>query len=105
MTSSTFVYRGAKIPLKIFEEYKDIKNENRVLELRGFTSTSLKKDIAFQFMFRGLSKDQVPVLYQIYNLNEDGMCYFKLDNEEYSLFPFEQEVLIFTGEYFHIIKI
>ena len=89
--------------MKIFEEYKDIKNENRVLELRGFTSTSLKKDIAFQFMFRGLSKDQVPVLYQIYNLNDEGLSYFKLDNEEYSLFPFEQEVLLFTGLSFKII--
>ena len=29
MTSETFVYRGAKIPLKIFEEYKKIKNYNK----------------------------------------------------------------------------
>ena len=49
-------------------------------------------------MFRGLSKDVVPVLYQIHNLNEDGYfgapAYFKLDSSDYSLFPQEQEVLL-----------
>ena len=48
-------------------------------------------------MFRGLSKDVVPVLYQIHNLNDDGYEYFKLDNLDYSLFPNEQEVLLKTG--------
>ena len=56
-------------------------------------------------MFRGLSKDVVPVLYQIHNLNEDGYRYFKLDNLDYSLFPNEQEVLLFTGSRFEIIEI
>ena len=63
ISSDTFVYRGARLPLKIFEEYKDLKNKNEKLKLRGFTSTSLNKEIAFSFMFRGLSKDDVPVLY------------------------------------------
>jgi hypothetical protein len=72
MTSSTFVYRGAKLPLKIFEEYQDKKNKNESLELLGFTSTSLKKEEAFKFMFGGLSKDQVAVLYQISNLRGNG---------------------------------
>ena len=43
LKSETFVYRGAKLPLKIFEEYKDLKNKNEWLELKGFTSTSLNK--------------------------------------------------------------
>ncbi len=43
LSSKTFVYRGAKLPLKIFEEYKDLKNNNWELELKGFTSTSLNK--------------------------------------------------------------
>ena len=51
-------------------------------------------------MFRGLSKDVVPVLYQIYNLSENGWDYFKLDNLDYSLFPNEQEVLLYTGSRF-----
>ena len=52
-----------KLPLKIFEEYKDKQNQNEWLELLGFTSTSLKKEEAIKFMFKGLSKDEVPVLY------------------------------------------
>ena len=47
LTSKTFVYRGAKLPLKTFEEYKDIQNYNGWLILKGFTSTSLQKEIAF----------------------------------------------------------
>ena len=84
MTSETLVYRGVKLPLKIFEEYKNIQNKNRELELKGFTSTSLKKEEAFKFMFRGLKKEDVPVLYQINNLHEKGLGYFKLDNADYS---------------------
>ena len=56
-------------------------------------------------MFRGLSKDVVPVLYQIHNLSEYGFYYFKLDNLDYSLFPNEQEVLLKTGSWFEIIEI
>ena len=56
-------------------------------------------------MLRGMSKDKVPVLYQISNLSEDGYHYFKLDNADYSLFPYEQEVLLYTGLYFRIIDI
>ena len=56
-------------------------------------------------MFRGLSKDVVPVLYQIHDLSEYGYNYFKLDNADYSLFPYEQEVLLFTGLRFKIIEI
>jgi hypothetical protein len=51
-----------------------------------------------------LSKDDVPVLYQINNLNERGWLYFKLDSEEYSLFPYEHEVLLNPGSEFEIIE-
>ena len=56
-------------------------------------------------MFRGLSKDVVPVLYQIHNLSEYGWNYFKLDSSDYSLFPNEQEVLLLTGLDFEITEI
>ena len=56
-------------------------------------------------MFRGLSKDQVAVLYQINNLDEDGLLYFKLDNSDYSLLPYEEEVLLRTGTPFEIVEI
>ena len=56
-------------------------------------------------MFRGLSKDDVPVLYQINYRDKNGYYYFKLDNEDYSLFSYEQEVLLVTGSKFEIIEI
>ena len=51
-------------------------------------------------MLKGLNKDNMLVLYQINNLSEIGLNFFKLDNENYSLFPNEQEVLLATGLYF-----
>ena len=83
--------------METFKEYKEIKNKNESLTLRGFTSTSLKKDKAFGFLFRGLRKDFVPVLYQINNLSEKGYKHFYLDSEEYSLYSDEKEVLLATG--------
>ncbi len=56
-------------------------------------------------MFTGLNKEDVSVLYQINNLNKDGYGYFKLDNADYSLFPYEQEVLLWNRLYFSILKI
>jgi hypothetical protein len=47
-------------------------------------------------MFKGISNQNIPVLYQISNINEKGKYYFKLDNAYYLLFPYEQEVLLLT---------
>jgi hypothetical protein len=43
--------------LKVLEEYKDIKNINKMLELNGFTSTSLKKEEVLKYMFKCLSDE------------------------------------------------
>ena len=40
-------------------------------------------------MFRGLNQDDVPVLYEIYNLNKDGFNYFMLDDEDYTFFLYD----------------
>ncbi len=40
-------------------------------------------------MFRGLSKEVVPVLYDITNLRKDGKGFFKLDSDAYTFFPNE----------------
>jgi hypothetical protein len=40
-----------KLPLKVFEEYKEMKNKNEKLQLKGLISTSLKKEVAIKFMF------------------------------------------------------
>jgi len=50
----------------------------------GFTSTTLEKNEAFKFLFGKLKKDEVPVLFSIKNLTEDGYDYFKLDSDKYS---------------------
>jgi hypothetical protein len=44
------------------KEAKDEMDEEKLI-FKGFTSTSLQKEQAFKFMFKGLSKDDVPVLY------------------------------------------
>ncbi len=54
---------------------------------------------------KGLSEEEVPVLYQISNLDNHFPFYFKLDNEDYSLFPSEQEVLLRPGSFFEINEI
>ena len=56
-------------------------------------------------MFGGFINHRVPVLYQINNLDEDGFFYFKLDSEEYTLFPQMQEVLLANNISFNIIEI
>ena len=56
-------------------------------------------------MFGKLKKDEVPILYQITNLSKYGLDYFILDSDEYSLFPYEQEVLFRTGSWFDIVEI
>ncbi len=56
-------------------------------------------------MFKGQNNEDFPVLYQINNLDKNGWNYFKLDNEDYSLFPQEQEVLLKTGSIFEILEI
>ncbi len=63
MTTDTLVYRGAKLPFKILEEYKDIQQKNEFFEFKGLLSTSLKKEDAIKFIFTGLKKEDFPVLY------------------------------------------
>ena len=41
--------------------------------------------------------DQVPVLYKINGLSMHSTDYIKLDKSDYSLFPYEKEVLLLSG--------
>ena len=56
-------------------------------------------------MFKQLADEEVPVLYQIYNLHEKGIFYFNLDNSEFSLFNYEQEILFWVNSEFNIEEI
>ena len=106
LDSNTFVYRGAKLPMSVIERYKKLMKENKEwLKVYGFTSTTLIKKEAYKFMFTNLKKDEVPVLYQITNLDSKGEWYFKLDNDNYSLFYSEQEVLFRSCSDFEVVNI
>jgi hypothetical protein len=52
-----------------------------------------------------LKPDEVPVLFEITNLDEDGWNYFILDSKDYSLFDYEKEVLLLSGDWFNIVDI
>ncbi len=52
-----------------------------------------------------MNKENVHVIHQINNVSESGLFYLKLDSAEYSLFPYEQDVLLRTGSEFTILEI
>ena len=56
-------------------------------------------------MINGVKKNDVPILFQFSNLDDNGMFYFQLDSDDYSIYPDEKEVLLDTGMRFDIIKI
>ena len=99
------VYRGSKLTQNIVDSYKDIKQKGEVLTLRGFTSTSESKDVAFGFMFNQLKPSDVPVLYQIQGVDSFGYSYFRLNMKEYAIFLNEKEVLFRSGMEFKILDI
>jgi hypothetical protein len=74
------VYRGVQLTELNLQELKDKKMNSEGLKLRGFQSTSLSKDVAFQFMFRYLKKELVPVLFEINSFDTKGYSYFMMDS-------------------------
>jgi hypothetical protein len=48
-------------------------------------------------MIKNLTNNQIPVLFEISNLPKDGTDYFKLDEEDFTLFKEEKEVLLRDG--------
>ena len=56
-------------------------------------------------MFGKLKEGDVPVLYQINNIDENGWNYFRLNMKVYSLFDNEKEILFYSGKSFVIIDI
>jgi hypothetical protein len=51
-------------------------------------STSLKIEIAVQFMLKGATSKKIPVLLEITNIG-DSELYFELNSPDYSLFSYE----------------
>ena len=67
------------------------------MNLKGFTSTSYDKECAIGFaLFDSDDTEHKPVLWRI---NWKGNSHhFRLNDEEYSAYPDEQEVLLYDGE-------
>lgn len=42
-------------------------------------------------------EDHISILYEITGLNSDGLGYFNLDNDDYTCFPLEKEILLCDG--------
>ena len=56
-------------------------------------------------MFYNLKKDEEAVLFEISNLNQNGLHYFVLEGQDYTVFPSEKEFLLQTGMSFDIHQI
>ena len=66
--------------------------------MRGFQSTSLNKNEALKFTFRNLRSNKLPVLFEIkFNGGKFDKFYFQLNNGDFTMFPQENEVLIYDG--------
>lgn len=89
----TTVYRG----LKVSQEELDEKYKlNGIINLSGFTSSTLDRDIACSFAFGNLKiKDECHPCSVLFEIEFTGHNQFiSLYNEELSSFPNEREVLL-----------
>ena len=82
------------------DEIKDYYERNDWLRLKGYQSTSESIDVASSFMLKGLKINDYPVLFHIKGIIDDS--YFALDNDEYSFFDYEKELLFNDGLLFEI---
>jgi hypothetical protein len=62
----------------------------------------MDKEIALNFALTQSDQNNLPVLLMISMSNSR---YFKMDSEEYSAFPWEEEVLIYDGYKYKIINV
>ena len=63
MGQQTPVFRGAKLPQSLFDDYQNKLKSSENVILDGYVSTSESIDVAVKFMFRGINKEDIPVLY------------------------------------------
>ena len=87
------VFRGLSIPETTLWQWE----ENEIISLDGYSSTTRNQQTAKQFAvineFLG-DNESIPVLLEISMKNESGKHYFSLDTKEYSNYPNEQEILL-----------
>ena len=85
------VYRGFGLEDKEIEEYRKMIDNKAGINLRGFLSTTLNKDIAMGFAVKGDNpeKNLKSVFVSIKIRNQKGYDGFQLNNPEYSAYSTE----------------
>ena len=66
-----------------------------MFELRGFTSATCKKDLALDSIKQDDTPELSNILFEF--IIEDSMSHFLLNDEKYSAYPCEKEVLLQDG--------
>ena len=99
-TTTVMLYRGLKLDQK---EYLTLKtNQNGIISVNGFFSTTRCKSIALDFVRKASKRSNVlAVLYEIEcNTSDDGIIF--ADIAPFSAYPEEEEVLFDIGTTFQI---
>lgn len=90
------VHRGTTLYKHEVKDYQRMVGYE--INFRGFASTSLKRDMAITFATKYVWADKVPVLFEITLVRGTGDGFsFQLNNEEFTAYPEEQEILLDDG--------
>lgn len=73
-----------------------------MINLTGYTSTSLNLDVAKEFAFSDLEEDKVAVIYNIVFNDDEGL--FSMNDRRFTAFE-EEEVLLQDGLEYRIVSI
>ena len=83
------VYRGLQIPEVELKEKYIVGNS---FNLQGFTSTTLKRNVAINFAIGDKDTEKCPLLIEI--KIKGGLQLFNLNSAELSAYPKEEEILL-----------
>ena len=83
------VYRGLQIPIVELKEKYFVGNS---FNLQGFTSTTLKRNVAINFAIGDEDTEKCPLLIEI--KIKGGLQLFNLNSAELSAYPKEEEILL-----------
>ena len=99
------MYRGLKLP---FDEFESNFKVNHFVNLTGYTSTTLKRDVALAFAVKNsdsLDNDtnKKSILLQIEFTGDNQ--FFYLNSKKYSAYPGEKEVLLQDGIQYKVVSV
>ena len=89
------LYRGIKLTSEEINDYIPFLGNPNGINMKGINSTSLDQKRAIHFAMKKLQSPKIPVLMviQFYNSAYIGSHHFVMDNDKYSVFPKEKEVV------------